>query len=119
MRIKVTTDVKTIALAPTLRISLFIHIAAINCSSLPTFVNGIHHGKGCHAAVWRDGSPSKQYCVNDDKFPWWRNCCKWDAGECIPKWHPTSSNATSYNNTSLKPGYTSNMLWVVSCGLKS
>ena len=83
---------------------LFIHIAAINCSSLPTFVNGIHHGKGCHAAVWRDGSPSKQYCVNDDKFPWWRQCCKWIAGECVPKWHPTSSNATSSSNISLKPG---------------
>ena len=92
---------------------VFIRIAAIDCSSLPTFVNGIQREKGCHGAVWSDGSPSKQYCVNDDKFPWWKKCCQWHAGKCIPKGYPTSfdatitsnaSNVISSNVTSLKSG---------------
>ena len=61
-----------------------------DCTSLPTFVNGIHIGKGCAGAVWKDGSPSKQYCGNDPKFVWWANCCTWHAGKCIPKINATS-----------------------------
>ena len=81
-----------------------IFIVALDCTSLPTFVNGNHSGKGCSGAVWKDGRPSKQYCVNDAKFPWWQKCCKWHEGNCIPKRDPVSSNAISPNAISLKSG---------------
>ena len=48
-------------------------------------MNGMEHGKGCSGAVWQDGSPSKQYCGNDPKYPWWSNCCTWHEGRCVPK----------------------------------
>ena len=48
-------------------------------------MNGIQHGKGCAGAVWADGSPSKQYCVNDRKYAWWMHCCTWYSGQCVPK----------------------------------
>ena len=31
-----------------------------------------------------DGKPSKEYCVNDARYPWWSNCCTWYAGRCLP-----------------------------------
>ena len=81
-----------------------IFIVALDCTSLPTFVNGNSSGKGCSGAVWKDGRPSKQYCVNDDKFPWWKKCCRWHEGKCIAKRDPVSSNAISPNAISLESG---------------
>ena len=55
----------------------------------------MHHGKRCAGAVWKDGSSSKQYCGNDPKLVWLANCCKWQAGKCIPK---KVSRAVWYRN---------------------
>ena len=52
-------------------------------------MNGIQFGKGCKGAVWIDGKPSKQYCLNigkaNGRFRWHQNCCKWKYGGCVPK----------------------------------
>ena len=55
----------------------------------------MHSGKGCAGAIWKDGSSSKQYCGDDPKLVWLANCCKWQAGKCIPK---KVSRAISYRN---------------------
>ena len=42
--------------------------------------------KGCPGAVWTNGNPSETYCKGDnERFPWWKECCKWTAGKCSPK----------------------------------
>ena len=41
--------------------------------------------KGCRGAVNLNGSPSKDYCKNDDRYPWFQNCCKWVNDDCVPK----------------------------------
>ena len=79
-------------------LSIFnIIIASIDCNYLPPSMNGLRHGNGCAGAVWQDGSPSKQYCDEDSRFPWWIHCCTWQAGRCIPKSRQLSSNANSIN----------------------
>ena len=70
-------------------------------------MNGIQHGKGCAGAVWADGSPSKQYCVNDRKYAWWMHCCTWYSGQCVPKilikrQEKVRENAISMNAISFK-----------------
>ena len=98
----ISKNTKRLILLNSKKITIF--IVALDCTSLPTFSNGNHSGKGCSGAVWKDGRPSKQYCVNDAKFPWWQKCCKWHEGNCIPKRDPVSSNAISPNAISLKSG---------------
>ena len=63
----------------------FYILVGYDCALQPTSMNGIQHGKGCAGAVWADGSPSKQYCVNDRKYAWWMHCCTWYSGQCVPK----------------------------------
>ena len=73
-------------------------------------MNGIKHGKGCAGAVWVDGSPSKQYCINDRKYAWWMYCCTWYSGQCLSKSlikrqelvreNPISMNAISFESIS-------------------
>ena len=41
-------------------------------------------GYGCSGAVYQDGEPSKLYCTDDDKYPWWKSCCQWNGSSCIP-----------------------------------
>ena len=84
-------------------------------------MNGIEHGVGCPGAVWMNGKPSKHYCVNDARYPWWSNCCTWYAGHCLPKTeipktviemanridaekYPMSFEKISYNVMSFKSG---------------
>ena len=53
------------------------------------------HKKGCDAAVWSDGNPSKDYCTNTGQYQdisgnrarlqWWKACCNWDGSKCVPK----------------------------------
>ena len=95
--------------------------AIIDCDTLPTSMNGIEHGVGCPGAVWMDGKPSKEYCVNDARYPWWSNCCTWYAGNCLPntaipktvietanridaEQYPISFEKHSYNFISYKSG---------------
>ena len=79
-------------------LSIFnIIIASIDCNYLPPSMNGLSYGNGCAGAVWQDGSPSKQYCDEDSRFPWWIHCCTWQAERCIPKSRQLSSNANSIN----------------------
>ena len=83
---------------PMAPLSIFnIIIASIDCNYLPPSMNGLSYGNGCAGAVWQDGSPSKQYCDEDSRFPWWIHCCTWQAGRCIPKSRQLSSNANSIN----------------------
>ena len=95
--------------------------SVFDCNALPTSMNGIEHGVGCPGAVWMDGKPSKEYCVNDVRYPWWSNCCTWYAGHCLPKTeipktviemanridaekYPMSFEKISYNVMSFKSG---------------
>ena len=29
-------------------------------------------------------TPSKNYCTNGGRFPWWKACCKWKDNKCVP-----------------------------------
>ena len=43
--------------------------------------------KGCPGAIWGGnnfGDPAYKYCSNDDRYPWWQTCCKWENGACLP-----------------------------------
>ena len=51
-------------------------------------MNGPDFKKGCPGAVYSNGSPSKDYCMNtgsaNDRFGWWGACCKWKENQCLP-----------------------------------
>jgi len=55
------------------------------CSVLPMSMNGSKHPRGCPGAVWSNGGASRSYCTNGKRFPWWKDCCKWDK-TCVPKY---------------------------------
>ena len=110
-----------LALQLTIEILYLDSPAIIDCDTLPTSMNGIEHGVGCPGAVWMDGKPSKEYCVNDARYPWWSNCCTWYAGNCLPntaipktvietanridaEQYPISFEKHSYNFISYKSG---------------
>ena len=73
---------------PYIHISIYPSTAAFDCSSLPKSMNGDDHPRGCPGAVWSDGRPSSGYCSggNNDKYPWWATCCKFDTkqNKCVP-----------------------------------
>ena len=69
-----------------------------DCSILPASIHSPQtHKKGCEAAVWSGGNPSKDYCTNtgqyqdvtiyqdSDNLKWWKTCCNWDGAKCVPK----------------------------------
>ena len=45
--------------------------------------------KGCRGAVNLNGYPNHGYCTNTgnsrDRFKWFKDCCKWENDDCIPK----------------------------------
>ena len=47
--------------------------------------------KGCSGAVWKNGSPSFEYCNGktmfweDGRYDWWHYCCDWNGRKCIKK----------------------------------
>ena len=51
-------------------------------------MNGGKFENGCKGAVWINGRPSRDYCLNTGlskgRFPWWEHCCKWEKDECLP-----------------------------------
>ena len=60
---------------------------ADKCSVLKAEINK-GHGDGCQGAVYSDGSPSRQYCMNtknESRFSWYADCCKWEDSQCVPK----------------------------------
>ena len=41
--------------------------------------------RGCQGAIWGSGDPASKYCKDDNRFPWWQNCCTWKWGSY---WNP-------------------------------
>ena len=46
--------------------------------------------KGCEGAVYKNGKPSKQYCLgrakhSNESYAWWKECCVWRDEKCGPK----------------------------------
>ena len=43
----------------------------------------------CLGAVYKDGTPSGEYCINTSgQFYWWEKCCAWKyIPTCVPKEH--------------------------------
>ena len=66
-----------------------LHILEFDCNVLPLSMNGHAAEYGCPGAVWTNGEPSQRYCEgkdnddNEDAYPWWKQCCEWQNGECI------------------------------------
>ena len=71
-------------------------ILEFDCSVLPVSVHSSQKDKkGCEAAVWSGGSPSRDYCTNTGQyqdvsgdrahFQWWTTCCDWKDDKCVPK----------------------------------
>ena len=61
-----------------------------DCNDLPVSMNGPKFDSGCPGAVHKDGRPSSHYCKGNSyifgySHPWWKQCCKWNGGECQPK----------------------------------
>ena len=61
-----------------------------DCNDLPESMNGPKFDSGCPGTVHRDGRPSSHYCKGNSyifgySYPWWKQCCKWNGGECQPK----------------------------------
>ena len=54
------------------------------CSILPYSMTSGGQS-GCRGAIWGSGDPAEKYCKNDDRFPWWQNCCTWKWGSY---WNP-------------------------------
>ena len=57
------------------------------CTALPAAAND-GYDEGCQGAVYSNGSPSKQYCMNtgnESRFSWYTDCCKWEDSQCVPK----------------------------------
>ena len=76
---------------------------AQDCNVLPNSANQGYE-KGCKGAVYRGGKPSEDYCNNvagaNGRYPWYKECCKWENEECIPKvW--TSNIEILYPNVHL------------------
>ena len=67
----------------------------LDCSILPKSMSSKNGNfpDGCTGAVWSDGTPSKKYCSNDNRFPWWKNCCYWNGSKCLPKEIPDDYNS--------------------------
>ena len=83
----------------------------INCANLPKSPNqGKFEGKmqnhpdGCPGAVWQNGNPSKSYCQDTVRFPWFAKCCEWKDAKCTAK----STAATVFTlggSNKAYPGY--------------
>eukprot|EP00927_Polykrikos_kofoidii_P037288 TRINITY_DN3140_c0_g1_i1.p1 TRINITY_DN3140_c0_g1~~TRINITY_DN3140_c0_g1_i1.p1 ORF type:complete len:174 (+),score=25.13 TRINITY_DN3140_c0_g1_i1:54-575(+) len=62
-----------------------------DCKSLPTSMNGGSKPPGCPGAVYQNDNPSWKYCAglgddgSDVIYPWWKECCDFAAGACVPK----------------------------------
>ena len=54
------------------------------CSIKPYSMTSGGH-RGCQGAIWGSGDPASKYCKDDDRFPWWQNCCTWKWGSY---WNP-------------------------------
>lgn len=59
----------------------------LDCSVLPTSMNGAQNGAGCPGAVSMSGAPSEVYCGGggSGEYPWWAECCEWVEDQCVPK----------------------------------
>ena len=83
----------------------------VNCANLPKSPNqGMFEGKtlnhpdGCPGAVWQNGKPSKRYCQDSVRFPWFAKCCEWKDAKCTAK----STAATVFTlggSNKAYPGY--------------
>lgn len=61
---------------------------AMNCRNLPNspYNPFSNQKKGSPGAIGVDGKMSKEICLNKAGFfPWWRACCEWTEGKCVPK----------------------------------
>lgn len=64
----------------------------VNCANLPKSPNQgmfegkmLNHPEGCPGAVWQNGNPSKRYCQDSVRFPWFAKCCEWKDEKCTAK----------------------------------
>ena len=57
--------------------------------------------RGCQGAIWGNGDPASKYCKDDDRFPWWQNCCTWKWGSY---WNPITKLDTDGNSCHPKSG---------------
>ena len=61
-------------------------LVTLDCTDLPTSMNGHNYPPGCPGAVWHNGDPSELYCNGKNgAYPWWSYCCYWTGTECRPK----------------------------------
>jgi hypothetical protein len=53
-----------------------------------TNLPSLNGGRGCAAAAFSNGSPSRSYCediASNFRTPWWKSCCVWSDGSCKEK----------------------------------
>ena len=74
--------------------NFFFKETGLDCSIFPKSMSSENGNfpDGCTGAVWSDGTPSKKYCSNDNRFPWWKKCCYWNGSKCLPKELPGDNN---------------------------
>jgi len=84
----------------------------VNCANLPKSPNqGMFEGKtlnhpdGCPGAVWQNGKPSKSYCQDTVRFPWFAKCCEWKDAKCTAKSTAGTTVFTLGGSNKAYPGY--------------
>ena len=68
------------------------YFVTVDCNARPIHPQtGVEFVRGCPAAVYYMGSPSKEYCLGSytrgklRTYKWWTTCCEWKNNKCQAK----------------------------------